>query len=92
MDLPVQMLQMIEHSRLAIAIAQSNWLFPAIETIHVLSLTLTIGTVLIVDLRILGLAWASRPYSAVRRDILPLTWIAFGVAAVSGLLLFISQF
>jgi uncharacterized membrane protein len=87
----VPLLNWVEHSALAIAIAQSNWAFPAIETIHVLALTLTIGTVLIVDLRLLGLASAKQPYEVLRREVLPWTWAAFCVAVISGSLMFISQ-
>lgn len=85
------LLDWIENSALAVAIARSSWLFPAIETIHVLSLTLTIGTVLIVDLRLLGLASVQQPYAVVRREVLPWTWAAFAIAVVSGSLMFISQ-
>ena len=48
MERIVPLLNWVESSTPAVAIGQSNWAFPAIETIHVLSLTLTIGTVLIV--------------------------------------------
>jgi len=84
-------LDWLERLPLAVAIARSNWVFPAIETIHVIALTLTIGTVLIVDLRLLGLASRKQPYAAVRRDVLPWTWTAFGTAVVSGSLMFVSQ-
>ena len=54
-------LDWLERLPLAVAIARSNWVFPAIETIHVIALTLTIGTVLIVDLRLLSLPRGSNP-------------------------------
>jgi len=87
----IALLQELEHTPLAVTIAQSAWAFPIIETVHVIALTLTIGTVLILDLRLLGLASLRQPYAAVRREVQPWTWAAFGVAAVSGSLMFISQ-
>ncbi len=91
MDNIVALLQALEHSRLAVAIAGSAWAFPIIETIHVIALTLTVGTVLIVDLRLLGLASTGQAYVALRREVLPWTWGAFGLAVVSGSLMFMTQ-
>jgi len=85
------LLQSLEGSAPAIDIAESAWLFPAIETIHVLAGALTIGTVLIMDLRLLGLASVKQGYAALRREVLLWTWLAFGAAVVSGFLMFISQ-
>ncbi len=91
MDSIVPLLHSLEGSSLAVFIAESAWAFPTIETIHVVALTLTIGTVVIIDLRLLGLASVRQPYQALRRDVLPWTWLAFCAAAVSGCLMFITQ-
>jgi hypothetical protein len=91
LDYVIALLGSLERSTLAVAIAESNWAFPIIETIHVIALALTIGTVLIMDLRLLGLASAKQRYTALKRDVLPRTWWAFGGAVVSGCLMFITQ-
>ena len=70
----VALLQSLERSSPAVYIAESAWAFPSIETIHVLAVTLTIGTVLVMDLRLLGLASVRQRYEALRRDVLPWTW------------------
>ncbi len=41
----------LERTPLAVAIAELAWAFPIIETVHVIALTMTIGTVLVMDLR-----------------------------------------
>jgi hypothetical protein len=87
----VPLLHSLERTSLAEFIAESEWAFPAIETAHVLALALTIGTVLIIDLRVLGLASARQPYRALRREVLPWTWASFAAAVVSGGLMFITQ-
>ena len=87
----VALLQSLERSSSAVYIAESAWAFPSIETVHVLAVTLTIGTVPVMDLRLLGVASVRQRYAALRRDVLPWTWLAFGTAAVSGCLMFISQ-
>jgi hypothetical protein len=72
-------------------IAESEWLFPTIETLHVLALVLVVGSISLVDLRLLGLRARERPFSQVAREMLPLTWSAFVVAAVAGFLMFASK-
>ena len=72
-------------------IRESDWLFPTIETVHVLALVLVVGSISMVDLRLLGLANRSRPISQVMAQALPWTWSAFAAAAVAGLLLFSSK-
>ena len=80
-----------EDNGLADAIRENDLLFPLIESVHVLAICLVVGSIMAVDLRLLGLAWVKRPVSAVTRGILPLTWAAFLVAAASGFLMFISN-
>lgn len=65
--------------------------FPAVETVHVVAITTVIGLIAIVDLRLIGLAAISYPISRLSRALLPPTWIAFLLAAISGTLLFMSQ-
>jgi hypothetical protein len=69
----------------------AEWLFPIVETGHVLALALVFGSVTMVDLRLLGLA--SRQVSAEKlaREVLPWTWGAFVLAAIFGSLMFISK-
>jgi uncharacterized membrane protein len=66
-------------------------LFPLIESVHVVAICLVVGSILAVDLRLLGLASIHRSVSRVADGILPLTWAAFAVALASGGLLFISN-
>jgi hypothetical protein len=72
-------------------IRESDWLFPTIETVHVLALVLVVGSISMVDLRLLGLANRSRSLGQVMAQALPWTWVAFVVAALAGSLLFSSK-
>ena len=81
----------LENSRLADNIRENDLLFPFIKSVHVLSICLVVGSILAVDLRLLGLASIRRSVSRVTHGILPLTWCAFVVAVASGGLLFISN-
>jgi hypothetical protein len=81
----------VENSALADHIRENDVLFPLIESVHVLAICLVVGSILAVDLRLLGLASVHRSVSRVTHGILPLTWCAFVVAVGSGGLLFISN-
>jgi hypothetical protein len=80
--------QWLFDSQLGTAIRESVYVFPIIDAIHVLGMTLLVGTVAILDLRLLGLILKAEPVSQVAKQVLPLTWCGFGVMFVSGFLLF----
>lgn len=81
----------LEATAVGTAVRQSTWLFPTIETLHVLSITLVVGTIMIVDLRLINVTSRNRPVSALMHETLPLTWIAFACAVITGSLLFSSS-
>lgn len=88
---PTNLWERIEYSSLGITIAESTWMFPTIETLHVIALVTVIGTIAIVDLRLIGVASRGHRVSLLAKDTLPLTWVAFALAAITGGLLFISK-
>ena len=81
----------LEASALATGIRNSLYLFPLIESVHVIGLTMVFGTVAIVDLRLLGLASTRRRFSAVAADVFKWTWMAFAVAVATGALMFVTN-
>jgi hypothetical protein len=80
--------QWLYDSGVGTAIRESIWVFPIIETIHVLATALLVGTVAILDLRLLGLILKTESVSQIARQILPLTWAGFAVMFTSGFMLF----
>lgn len=85
------LLKALEATSVATAIAEGESLFPWIESLHVLAITLVVGTIVIVDLRLLGLASLDRAVTRLTRDVLPCTWAAFAIALLTGGLLFSSK-
>ena len=81
----------LESTQIATAIRESTWLFPTIETVHVFAIVLVVGTVMIVDLRLLHVSSRDRSVTELTREVLPWTWAAFALAALSGGLLFTSS-
>ncbi|HTP40510.1 MAG TPA: DUF6644 family protein [Steroidobacteraceae bacterium] len=68
-----------------------EWLFPIVETFHVFFLALVFGSIVMVDLRLLGLTSRDSLVSRLSREVLPWTWVAFILAACSGTMLFMSK-
>ena len=85
------LLQWLYDSPVGTAIRENGTLFPWIESVHVLSITLVVGSIFIVDLRLLGIASKSRAVSRLTGEVLPLTWTMFVLAAITGGLLFSSN-
>jgi hypothetical protein len=69
----------------------TDWLFPIIETLHVMALTVVVGSIAMMDLRLLGLGSRDSPVSKLSKEVLPWTWSAWCTAALFGTLLFISK-
>jgi hypothetical protein len=83
--------QWLEHTPLALAISESTWLFPLIEGSHILALPLSVGMIVIFDLRVLGLAFRGSPASRIMNDVLRWSKIGFAVMLITGGLLFMTQ-
>jgi hypothetical protein len=75
----------------ATAIRESGVLFPWIESVHVLAVTLVVDSISIVDLRLLGIASVNRSVASLSIEVVPFTWTAFGVAVLTGSALFASH-
>ena len=85
------LLKSLEASGLATKIRDSVFLFPMIESTHVIGLALVFGTIAIIDLRLLGIASTQRSFQRMASDILKWTWGAFALTALTGSLMFISN-
>ena len=68
-----------------------GWLFPFFETIHVFSLVAVVGTIALVDWRLIGLAGRSHSVALLSRQALPWTWAGFALAVISGGFMFVGQ-
>lgn len=80
----------VEASALATWLRSSAWGYPAVETLHICGLALLFGTAVAFDLRLLGV-FSLAPVDGVARFLLPLARIGFGLAVVSGVVLFMMQ-
>jgi peptidoglycan/LPS O-acetylase OafA/YrhL len=81
----------LQNTPFATGIRQSDLLFPLIEGSHILSLSLSVGLILIFDLRLLRLAFRSESASRIMKQLMPWAMPGFALMFLTGLLLFVSQ-
>jgi hypothetical protein len=73
------------------AIRSSLWLFPVIEAVHLLGLCVLGGTIIVVDLRMLGLGLRRQPIAQLARDMRPWLTASIAVMFLTGTALFLSE-
>ena len=78
------------HTRASVAMAESVWVFPIVESVHVLTLCLFLGLAAMLDLRLVGLMMRDVPVSHVAKRLLPWTIAGFTMMAISGVLTFLN--
>ena len=72
----------------SIALHESLYVYPIVETLHVLALIPFVGTLIFVDLRLLGWVFRDIPVTQVTLRVLPWTIAGFVLAVITGGLLF----
>jgi hypothetical protein len=81
-------LKSLEDSGVATTIRNSSYLFPSLEAVHVMALGLMLGTITVVELRLLGVASKGRSAERVSDEVLRWTWAAFGLVVLTGFTMF----
>ena len=90
MTSPDAPLAAIERTALAVAMRQELWLYPAIEIVHIAGFVVLVGSIAMLDLRLLGLT-PDLPVRGLARHVLPWTAGALLVIVPTGLLMFIAH-
>ena len=79
--------QWVFQTPLSVAIRESIWVYPILNVLHCVGIFLVAGTIVVVDLRLLGLGLRRLPVSSVVRQVLPWTLFGFAFMAFTGSLL-----
>jgi hypothetical protein len=77
----------LEATTLAVTIRQSLWIYPALESAHLLAMGTVVGAAVVLDVRLLGRA-PGLPVPALLDHVVTLVWAGLAVSVTSGLLLF----
>ena len=81
----------IDATALSQAIQVTNWVVPTVQTIHILTIAVVVSSVLMIDLRLIGLFWADRPLNQVSSRFLPLVWWPLLVLLATGAIMIIAE-
>ena len=88
----LDVLTAIQNSAVARAVSKSNHMVGAgLQIVHVLGFILLLSSLVLISLRLLGLAFADQPVSKVGRDATRLIWLGLALAVGSGTLMFVSS-
>jgi uncharacterized protein YacL len=85
---PLAFFEWLADSPWSIDLHESQYAYSIIESIHVWTMAVFFGSVVMFDLRLLGLTMRKVPASEVLERLLPLTIAAFVIMVISGTLLF----
>jgi len=80
----------VENWPISWEIGGTSW-FPFLESIHVIAAAMVVGSILMVDLRLLGLAATRYSITTLSKELVPWSWGAFIVATITGLGMFITR-
>ena len=80
----LQAAEWLETTAPALIVRESLWGFPILVAIHLMSLTISAGVVVWFDLRLLGVSMRRQPVSQVYRRLMPLAFVGFAIAFISG--------
>jgi len=78
----------LQHAGWVTTLATSRWLYGLVSVAHYCAVFFSVGTIVLLDLRILGVAGRNQALPALAGQLRPWTSVGFGVVVVSGFLLF----
>src|SRR5271169_5347475 len=72
-------------------IKEATWVFAITETIHIMVVAVFLGTIIVVDLRVLGFGLRRIPTPRLERDLRPWTLTSFALMVMTGVTLYMSE-
>jgi hypothetical protein len=87
----IEICRWLQSTSISVSIRESLLMFPLIEGTHLLALGLSTGTIVVSDLRMMGLVLKKESASDVLHQILPWAIAGYAVMIVTGVLLFLSE-
>jgi hypothetical protein len=78
----------LEHSPGVTLISSTGWMYAIFEILHYFSLFVLVGSIVVVDLKVLGVAGRRQSVTQLAEQLFPWMWTGFGVAVLSGFVMF----
>lgn len=89
--LPPSFFEWCENMPPGLWIRDATWGFAVIETLHIMALAVLLGSMLIVDLRLMGLGMTRQPVAELAGLLIPWFWASFFTMIATGICLFASE-
>jgi hypothetical protein len=86
-----QFFEWIERSPAGQIMRSSRVIFPIVESVHLIGLALFVGTLLLIDMGLLGVAMRRQPINQVAAALAPFTWGGFALLMLTGPFMFSAQ-
>jgi hypothetical protein len=91
-DFPLcEAFEWMERSPVGAFMRGSRIIFPIVESLHLIGLALFVGTLLLIDMGLLGVAMRRQPIHQVAAALAPWTWTGFTLLLLTGPLMFTAQ-
>ncbi len=74
----------LENTPVSLIIQSVSWIIPLVQSIHIMAVTVIVGSVLAVDMKLLGAVGRGSPISGATRRFLPWIWVALVVLLLTG--------
>jgi hypothetical protein len=87
----LQLFKWFDATPISIIIRNSTYIFPVVEVLHLFGLTLLLGTITVIDMRMLGVGMRRQSVAEVAGQLAPWSIGAAILTIVSGILLFLSE-
>lgn len=84
-------IEAIGNSPVAEFVQVNDFAFPVLEAAHVVSIMLVVGSIFMLDLRLIGVSSRGHAVTKLASEVLPWTWVSFVFAVITGSLLFTGQ-
>jgi hypothetical protein len=81
----------LANTPLSLLIQNVSWIIPAVQSVHILAIAVVMGSVALIDLRLLGITGRSQSVSGMVNRLVPAVWVALVVLLVTGSLLAIGE-
>ncbi len=81
----------LSHTQISITIQSTQWMIPVIQSIHIASVCIVLGSYLMMDMRVLGFVGRSMPVASLVNRFVPWIWYALVLLLVTGTLLMVAE-
>jgi hypothetical protein len=81
----------LSESAVSQAIQTTEWVIPAVQTVHILAVAAVVSSILLVNLRLIGVHGRNQPVATVMARYLPIVWYGLPILLATGTTLIIAE-